>query len=68
MSIVLVTFPAAPGISEEAVQKEKELEEYLKKHVIGKFFLSFINHSLSQSKYINTYLYCGKWVRSAKLF
>lgn len=34
MSIVLVTFPASPKVSEEAVQKEAELEATLKQHVI----------------------------------
>lgn len=37
MSIVLVTFPAAPTVSEDALQKEMELESSLKKNVIGEY-------------------------------
>lgn len=33
MSIVLVTFPAAPKVSQEAVQKELELENILEKKI-----------------------------------
>uniref|UniRef100_T1IPX2 Protein phosphatase 1B n=1 Tax=Strigamia maritima TaxID=126957 RepID=T1IPX2_STRMM len=35
MSIVLVTFPGAPKVSEEAVRKERELENYLEKKITG---------------------------------
>lgn len=37
MSIVLVTFPAAPKVSEEAVLQETELETFLKQSIIGKY-------------------------------
>lgn len=33
MSIVIVTFPAAPKVSEEAVQKERALEVTLEEKV-----------------------------------
>lgn len=33
MSIVLVTFPGAPKLSEEAINKENELENYLEKRI-----------------------------------
>lgn len=36
MSIVLVCFPNAPKISEEAVKKDAELDKYLESRVEGK--------------------------------
>lgn len=33
MSIVLVTFPGAPQVSEEAINKENEMENYLEKRI-----------------------------------
>lgn len=45
MSIVLVTFPAAPKVSHEAIQKELELEKMLEKKVRCEyklFMLSFL--------------------------
>lgn len=35
MSVVLVCFPGAPKISEEAVKKEEELDKYLEARVEG---------------------------------
>ena len=35
MSVVLVCFPGAPKISEEAVKKEEELDKYLETRVEG---------------------------------
>lgn len=35
MSVVLVCFPGAPQISEEAVKKEEELDKYLEARVEG---------------------------------
>lgn len=36
MSIVLVCFPNAPKVSEEAVKKDAELDKYLESRVEGK--------------------------------
>ena len=36
MSVVLVCFPNAPKISEEAVKKEAELDKFLESRVEGK--------------------------------
>lgn len=36
MSIVLLTLPGAPKISEEAIKKEKEMEDIIEKKVAGK--------------------------------
>ncbi|RXG68002.1 hypothetical protein Avbf_01562 [Armadillidium vulgare] len=33
MSIVLIVFPGAPKVSEEAVKKEKELEQLIRKEL-----------------------------------
>lgn len=35
MSVVLVCFPGAPKVSEEAVKKEEELDKYLENRVEG---------------------------------
>lgn len=35
MSVVLVCFPGAPKVSEEAVKKEEELDKYLEARVEG---------------------------------
>lgn len=35
MSVVLVCFPGAPKISEEAVKKEEELDKFLETRVEG---------------------------------
>ncbi|KAB7493939.1 Protein phosphatase 1B [Armadillidium nasatum] len=35
MSIVLIVFPGAPKVSEEAVKKEKELEQLIRKELTG---------------------------------
>lgn len=35
MSVVLVCFPGAPKISEEAMKKEEELDKYLETRVEG---------------------------------
>lgn len=35
MSVVLVCFPGAPKISEDAVKKEEELDKYLETRVEG---------------------------------
>jgi hypothetical protein len=37
MSIVLVTFAAAPKVSAEAQEKERELDEVLRKKVKGNY-------------------------------
>lgn len=37
MSVVLVCFPGAPKISEEAVKKEEELDKYLETRVEGQY-------------------------------
>lgn len=36
MSIVLLTLPGAPKVSEEAIKKEKEMEDIIEKKVAGK--------------------------------
>jgi hypothetical protein len=36
MSIVLVTFPAAPTPSAEAIQRENELEATIERRITGK--------------------------------
>lgn len=36
MSIVLVCFPNAPKVSDEAVRKDSELDKYLESRVEGK--------------------------------
>ena len=35
MSIIIISFPGAPKVSEEAVLEEKALNELLKKRVAG---------------------------------
>lgn len=40
MSVVLVAFPGAPGISEEAQLKDQELNSFLEKKVQGIFLLA----------------------------
>lgn len=39
MSVVLVCFPGAPKVSEEAVKKEEELDKYLETRVEGELTL-----------------------------
>lgn len=39
MSIVLVTFPAAPGPSAEAIQREAELEATIERRITGNCIL-----------------------------
>lgn len=36
MSLVLITLPGAPKVSEEAKKKEQELEDLIEKKVTGK--------------------------------
>lgn len=43
MSIVIVTFPAAPKVSEEDVQKERKLEVLLEEKVKSQYYLLTIN-------------------------
>ena len=38
MSIVIIAFEGAPKVSDEALQKEKELDEKLEEKVKGIFF------------------------------
>ena len=38
MSIIIVTFPGAPQVSQEALQKEAELETILEAKVEGRYF------------------------------
>jgi len=38
MSVVLVSLPGAPKISEEAMKKEEELDKYLETRVEGQHF------------------------------
>lgn len=44
MSLVLITLPGAPKVSEEAVKREKELEDLIEKKVNGKFSLFSYAH------------------------
>ena len=36
MSLVLITLPGAPKVSEEAVKREQELEDLMERKVTGK--------------------------------
>lgn len=45
MSIIIVVFPAAPKVSQEAVDKEQNFEENIKKKATGeKHFPKFAPH------------------------
>lgn len=41
MSLVLITLPGAPAVSEEAVKREQLLEELIEKKVTGNIFTRF---------------------------
>lgn len=49
MSVVLVCFPGAPKISEEAVKKEEELDKYLETRVEGQHIKGLISPCLNMS-------------------
>lgn len=54
MSVVLVCFPNAPKVSEEAVKREAELDKFLEAHVEGKSSTcSFV------SQFSALYIQCG---------
>lgn len=46
MSLVLITLPGAPKVSEEAMKREQELEDLIEKKVTGKISRHFMSFHL----------------------
>ncbi|KAH6925347.1 hypothetical protein HPB50_003888 [Hyalomma asiaticum] len=63
MSIVLVLFPGAPSVSDEALQHDRELNQLIEKRITGKWFLQ----SLSKTEMCSFSMKHVPWLFSGQI-